>query len=71
MKTETKYICDYCGKKYLTEEECHTCEESHGIAQTIETARYSEGSKYPDTICVGFNNDHHIIYKYLKPLVNK
>ena len=71
MTTETKYVCEYCGSKYGTEDECRVCEEGHAIARTIDEARYSNGFKYPDTVCLGFSNDRQVIYKYLKPVVSK
>ena len=71
MKTETLYICEYCGEKYQTEAECQACEQSHAIPTYINEKRYSKGFKYPDTLCVEFDNDHYIIYKYLKPVLRK
>lgn len=29
MKTQTKYICEYCGVDYGTEEEAKNCEARH------------------------------------------
>ena len=71
MKTETKYICEYCGNKYETEDECKTCEQGHAMPTTISEKRYSNGFRYPDTLCVSFDNDRQVIYKFLKPLVSK
>ena len=71
MKTETLFICEFCGEKYQTEAECQTCEQSHAHPTQIAEMRYSKGFKYPDTLCVDFNNNHHIIYKYLKPILTK
>ena len=71
MKTETKYVCEYCGNKFLTEEECQICEQSHHIPEKIGEARYSKGFKFPDTIRVDFVGEHHAIYKYLKPIPRK
>lgn len=71
MTTEIKYVCGFCGMKYEKEDECRNCENNHAIARSIDESRYSNGFKYPDTICLGFSNDHQAIYKYLKPLVTK
>lgn len=57
--------------KYGTEDECRACEEGHAVARTIDEARYSNGFKYLDTVCLGFSNDRQAIYRYLKPIVKK
>lgn len=71
MKTETKYVCDYCGEKYNTETECQKCEQSHGTPESILESRFTKGFKYPDTISVHMANGHDVIYKFLKPIIQK
>ena len=68
MKTETKYVCEYCGNKFEKEEDCQRCEQTHYIPERITEARYSKGFKFPDTVCVEFGDNHRAIYKYLKPI---
>ena len=71
MKTETLFICELCGGEYQTEAECQACEQSHVHPTRIAGMKYSKGFKYPETLCVDFDNKHHIIYKYLRPVLRK
>lgn len=71
MKQETQYICEYCGAKYLKEEQCQKCEEMHGIPKEIGDSRYSRGKIYPDTISLKKSNGKTIIYQYLKPILER
>ena len=75
MKTETRYICEKCGWRYNTEEECVKCEASHNEAQTIEKQyfdhKYGESAKYPGTIVIDMSNGHKIEYRYFKPVIAK
>ena len=35
MKVETYYVCEKCGKKFLTPEGANGCENSHGVPETV------------------------------------
>lgn len=75
MKTETKYICEKCGWKYNTEEECQKCEDSHNSAKTLVAQKFDhkfgESAKYPGAIIVQMANGHKIEYRYYKPILDK
>lgn len=73
MRTETKYICEKCGWKFNTEEECAKCEASHNEAGTILKQsfdhKYGESAKYPGTVVLEMANGHKIEYRYFKPVI--
>ena len=75
MKTETKYICEKCGWKWNTEEECAKCEASHNDASTIVQQKYDhkygESAKYPSSIVLEMANGHKIEYRYFKPVIKE
>ena len=75
MKTETLYICETCTAKYTTEEECQKCEAYHNKANTILSQNfnhnYGENAKYPGELIVEMANNHKIIYRFYKPIVEK
>ena len=73
MKTETRYICEKCGWKHMTEEECAKCEDSHKDAQTMVKQKYDhkfgESGKYPSSIICEMANGTKVEYRYFKPVV--
>lgn len=75
MKTETKYICEKCGYKWNTEEECAKCEASHNDAASIVSQKYNhqygESAKYPGSVTLQMANGHKIEYRYFKPVIEK
>ena len=75
MKTETKYVCEQCGYKYNTEEECQKCEQSHQQATSILSQKFEhkfgDDAKYPGTVVLEMANGHKVIYRFHKPIVEK
>lgn len=73
MRTETRYICEVCGYRYNTEEECAKCESSHNNATEILSQKFDhhfgDNAKYPGSIIVKMANDHKIEYRYFKPVI--
>ena len=73
MRTETRYICELCGYRYNTEEECHKCEESHNAATELVYQKFDhkfgESAKYPGSIIMKMANGHKAEYRFYKPVV--
>lgn len=60
MKTQTKYICEYCGVDYDTEKEAKRCEERHVRPVKIVKENYEytfiERLNLPVSVTVEFEN---------------
>lgn len=75
MKTETRYICEKCGWRYNTEEECQKCEAYHQDASSLVSQRFdhkfAESAKYPGSVILQMANGHKMEYRFYKPIVEK
>ena len=60
MKKQTKYICEYCGVDYDTEEDAEKCEKSHikpvKIVKADYEYRFSAMLNTPVSVTVKFEN---------------
>ena len=65
MKTQTKYICDFCGQEYNTEAECTACEASHNVIAAIERADYKCGRASPTFLVVRMEDGSASMYSYV------
>ena len=58
MKTLQLYVCEICGTRYESEDECRRCEESHKAPIRIVKEQYRslkyDGDKYPYPISILF-----------------
>lgn len=62
MRTVEKYQCEYCGKEFDTEEECHACEESHIIDySTWDNAELAKELKYLSRIANGYRFGNEVM----------
>ena len=75
MKIETIYKCDYCGKKYNTEEECNICETSHKKFVSLYKQTFDGigvvPPKYPAELIVELEDDHYALYKFSNPILKE
>ena len=73
MKTEVKYICELCGYRFNTEEECQQCEASHNNVSEVLSQKFDhhfgDNAKYPGSIIMKMANGHKIEYRYYKPIL--
>ena len=73
MNTIIKYVCDYCGAEYYTEQECATCEASHKKFVSLVSQKFERDSttpvKYPDKLTVELEDGIYAEFGFVRPLV--
>ena len=66
MKTISKFVCEYCGSIYDTEEKCIDCEAKHKVDPVIVKLDYGDiqlnKTGHPRGIVVRFGNDNDKIF---------
>ncbi len=67
MKTIQKFQCEVCHTEYAKKEDCQNCEEGHKKVEGICSTRYvsirQNGSGYPVSVDIEFDNGEVITYK--------
>ena len=62
VKVETTYICPICNARYSSMERAECCEQSHPKELKIKEIRYSEGTKFPESIVMISNDGATAVY---------
>lgn len=56
MKTQTLYLCEFCGTQYKVRDECVACEKAHVFPEGIVDTKYvtykNDRTGYPTKISV-------------------
>lgn len=61
MKVVKRYVCEFCGGTYETEEDARKCEAWH-TDSTITNMRFAAGHRYPYEIDIRFGSGAVVTY---------
>lgn len=55
MKKDIRYICEYCGTAFESEDECAKCEGKHAVPKDIKVV-FDRGERYAHRVVVFYED---------------
>jgi hypothetical protein len=67
---KNKWICDKCGRQFITQQEAEKCEAGHDQYEAdqavVKSVRFNPGDSFPSALTVTFNEGRSQTYYHRK-----